>query len=157
MVRVNRSALLYVLALGSCAFLLFQLYYYRKYVTKAGPRLLSADSQWVVRSFLSGSQSCRLPVFLIDVAALNSVSHDAPGPHHCNFLCSRPITAFGLNAKHWSHDASSCFLSALEQKDFTWILTSAPPPTLPQYEPVRGSAHTLPQYESVRGSAPSSP
>lgn len=129
MVRVNRSALLYVLALGSCAFLLFQVYYYRKYVIKSGPRPLSPDSQWqTVRSFLSAAHSRRLPVFLIDVAALSALSHNAPGHHHCNFLCSRPITAFGLNAKHWSHDSD--FLSVLEQKDFTWTLTTGEDPRL---------------------------
>ncbi|XP_072309486.1 ribitol-5-phosphate transferase FKTN isoform X2 [Eucyclogobius newberryi] len=130
MVRVNRSGLLYVLALGSCAFLLFQLHYYRKYVTKAGPRLLNADNQWTVRSFLSGAHTCHVPVFLIDVSVLNSISHNAPGHHNCNFLCSRPITAFGLNAKLWSHDASSCFLAALEQKDFSWTLSSGEDPRL---------------------------
>lgn len=129
MVRVNRSALLYLLALGSCAFLLFQVYYYRKYVTKSGTRPPSPDSQWqTVRSFLSTAHSRRLPVFLIDVAALSALSHNAPGHRHCNFLCSRPITAFGLNAKHWSHDND--FLSALEQKDFTWTLTTGEDPRL---------------------------
>lgn len=129
MVRVNRSSLLYVLALGSCAFLLFQVYYYRKYVTKAGSRPLSPDSQWqTVRTFLSVAHSSRLPVFLIDVTALNSISHDASGQRRCNFLCNRPITGFGLNAKHWSHDSS--FLSLLEQKDFTWILTTGEDPRL---------------------------
>uniref|UniRef100_A0A3B4B4E3 Ribitol-5-phosphate transferase FKTN N-terminal domain-containing protein n=1 Tax=Periophthalmus magnuspinnatus TaxID=409849 RepID=A0A3B4B4E3_9GOBI len=111
MVRVNRSALLYVLALGSCAFLLFQLYYYRN----SGLVLFSV--QQVVRSFLSAAHSCRLPVFLIDVAALNSISHNAPGHHHCNFLCSRPITAFGLNAKHWGHDVMGIFNVILSGED----------------------------------------
>uniref|UniRef100_A0AAV2IRV9 Ribitol-5-phosphate transferase FKTN N-terminal domain-containing protein n=1 Tax=Knipowitschia caucasica TaxID=637954 RepID=A0AAV2IRV9_KNICA len=123
MVRVTRSVLLHVLALCSCAFLLFQICYYRKYVIKTEPRPPSPDSQWVsVRSFLSAAHSCRLPVFLIDVSVLNSISHNTPGRGHCNFLCQRPITAFGLNLKHWSHD--SCFLSALDQKDFLWTLTS---------------------------------
>lgn len=129
MVRVNRSALLYVLALGSCAFLLFQVYYYRKYVTKSGPHPQSPDSQWqAVRTVLSAAHSSRMPVFLIDVLVLHSLTHNAQGHRHCNFLCSRPITAFGINAKHWSHDSG--FLPMLEQKDFTWTLTTGDDPRL---------------------------
>lgn len=143
MVRVNRSALLYGLALGSCAFLLFQVYYYRKYVTKSGPQLLSrtghmtsTDVQWQsLKSFLSVSLRYRLPVFLVDVAALTLLSQDALRHKdrlirepHCSFLCSRPTTAFGLNANQWRRDSG--FLSALEQKDFQVLLTTGEDPRL---------------------------
>lgn len=129
MVRMNQSALLYVLALGSCAFMLFQVYAYRKYVNKSGSRTLSSDSQWTaVRTVLSAAHSSHLPLFLIDVVALESISNNAPGQKHCTFLCSRPITALGVNVKHWSHDNG--FLLALEQKDFTWTLTTGEDPRL---------------------------
>lgn len=40
MPRVNRTAVLLLLILSSSVFLLFQLYYYRKYVSKVRHRVL---------------------------------------------------------------------------------------------------------------------
>uniref|UniRef100_A0A673B0G8 Fukutin n=1 Tax=Sphaeramia orbicularis TaxID=375764 RepID=A0A673B0G8_9TELE len=105
MPRVNRTVVLYLLLISSSVFLLFQLYYYRKYVT--GPHILSRTGQLTSThgEVLPGlGSSVRMPLFLIDTAVLSLLSQDAlrqrdrlvPEPH-CGFLCTdRPITAFAL-------------------------------------------------------------
>lgn len=132
MPRVNRTAVLTLLIVSSSVFLLFQLYYYRKYVSKPGPHILSRtghltgnDIQWqTVKKFLSLAQRFKLPLFLGDTAALTFLSQDALRQRdrmvrepHCTFLCSgRPVTSFALYANLWKYDHG--FLLAAEQKGF---------------------------------------
>uniref|UniRef100_A0A673B069 Fukutin n=1 Tax=Sphaeramia orbicularis TaxID=375764 RepID=A0A673B069_9TELE len=109
MPRVNRTVVLYLLLISSSVFLLFQLYYYRKYVSKgtgaSGVAGVPVGRCTGVQVFLPGlGSSVRMPLFLIDTAVLSLLSQDAlrqrdrlvPEPH-CGFLCTdRPITAFAL-------------------------------------------------------------
>ncbi|TNM91834.1 hypothetical protein fugu_018845 [Takifugu bimaculatus] len=77
MPRLNRTLVLTVLIISSSVFLLFQLYYYRKYVNKSGPHILSQtghltanDVQWqTVKKFLALTHRFRLPA--------------VPRRHHC--------------------------------------------------------------------------
>lgn len=152
MPRVNRTAVLSLLIVSSSVFLLFQLYYYRKYVSKAGPHILSrtghltsSEIQWqTVRIFLALVRHYRLPVFLADTAALTLLSQDALQHRerlvqdpHCSFLCTgRPIISFALLANAWKLDAG--FLSAAEQKGFELLQLRGTDPRLASLDTLSG-------------------
>ncbi|XP_058473710.1 fukutin [Solea solea] len=152
MPRVNRTVVLSLLIVSSCVFLLFQLYYYRNYVTRSGPHILSqtghltaSDIQWqTVKKFLALAQRFRLPLFLADTAALTLLSQDALRQRdrqtrepHCSFLCTdRPITSFALQANLWKHNAN--FLLAAEQKGFELLQVRGEDPRLASLDTLSG-------------------
>ncbi|XP_022624140.1 fukutin isoform X2 [Seriola dumerili] len=151
MPRVNRTAVLSLLIASSSVFLLFQLYYYRKYVGKSGPHILSrtghlsaSDVQWTVKKFLALAQRFRLPMFLTDIAALTLLSQDALRQRdrqvhepHCSFLCTnRPITSFALHANLWKYDPG--FLLAAEQKGFELLELRGEDPRLASLDTLSG-------------------
>ncbi|XP_026153831.1 ribitol-5-phosphate transferase FKTN isoform X2 [Mastacembelus armatus] len=151
MPRVNRTAVLSLLIVSSSVFLLFQLYYYRKYVSKPGPHVLTrtghltgSDVQWTVKNFLALAQRFRLPVFLVDTAALTLLSQDALRQHdwlvrelHCSFLCTgRPITSFALHANQWKYNSG--FLLAAEQKGFELLEFRGEDPRLASLDTLSG-------------------
>lgn len=152
MPRVNRTAVLSLLIVSSTVFLLFQLYYYRKYVSKPGPHILSrtgqltpSDVQWqTVKTFLALAQRFRLPVFLTDISALTLLSQDALRQRdrlvrepHCSFLCTgRPITSFALQANQWKYDP--VFLLAAEQKGFELLELRGEDPRLASLDTLSG-------------------
>ncbi|XP_038575381.1 fukutin-like [Micropterus salmoides] len=152
MPRVNRTAVLLLLILSSSVFLLFQLYYYRKYVSKPGPHILSrtghltaSDLQWqTVKRFLGLAQRYGLPLFLADTAALTLLSQDALRQRdrlvrepHCSFLCTgRPVTSFALYANLWKYDPG--FLLATEQKGFELLELRGDDPRLASLETLSG-------------------
>ncbi|XP_056875047.1 fukutin isoform X1 [Takifugu flavidus] len=152
MPRLNRTLVLTVLIISSSVFLLFQLYYYRKYVNKSGPHILSQtghltanDVQWqTVKKFLALTHRFRLPLFLADTTALTLLSQDALRQHdrkvrepHCSFLCTgRPVMSFALNANLWKHD--STFLSAAEQKGFELLEIRGQDPRLASLDTLSG-------------------
>ncbi|XP_020492654.2 fukutin [Labrus bergylta] len=152
MLRVNRTVVLLLLIACSSVFLLFQLYYYRKYVNKPGPHILSqtghlttTDVQWLtVKKFLALAQRYRLPLFLADTAALKLLSQDALRQRdrlvrepHCSFLCTgRPITSFALHANLWKYDPG--FLLAAEQKGFQLLTLTGKDPRLASLDTLSG-------------------
>ncbi|KAE8282642.1 Fukutin [Larimichthys crocea] len=152
MPRVNRTAVLLLLIVSSSVFLLFQLYYYRKYVSKSGPHLLSRtghltanDIQWqTVKKFLALAQRFRLPLFLADTAALTLLSQDALRQRdrlvrepHCSFLCTgRPIMSFAVHANLWKYDPG--FLLAAEQKGFDLLELRGVDPRLASLDTLSG-------------------
>lgn len=152
MPRVNRTVVLSLLIACSSVFLLFQLYYYRKYVSKSGPhglsqseRLAASDVQWVtLKKFLALARRFRLPLFLADTAALALLSQDALRQRdrlvhepHCSFLCtSRPITSFALHANQWKFDPG--FLLAAEQKGFQQVTLMGKDPRLASLDSLSG-------------------
>ncbi|XP_039635425.1 fukutin [Perca fluviatilis] len=153
MPRVNRTAVLSLLIVSSSAFLLFQLYYYRQYVSKLpGPHILSqtghltaSDFQWqTVKKFLALAQRFGLPLFLADTAALTLLSHDALRQRdrlvrepHCSFLCTgRPITSFALHANLWKYEPG--FLLAAEQKGFELLELRGEDPRLASLDTLSG-------------------
>lgn len=152
MPRVNRTAVLTLLIVSSSVFLLFQLYYYRKYVSKPGPHILSRtghltgnDVQWqTVKKFLSLAQRYKLPLFLADTAALTLLSQDALRQRdrmvrepHCTFLCTgRPVTSFALYANLWKYDHG--LLLAAEQKGFEVLELRGEDPRLASLDTLSG-------------------
>ncbi|XP_007541772.1 PREDICTED: fukutin isoform X1 [Poecilia mexicana] len=153
MPRVNRTFVFVLLLASSCAFLLFQLYYYRNYVSKepglhlldpAG-HVMSSQVQWQnLKKFLALAQFFRLPLFLADSAALALLSQDALRQRdramhepHCSFLCAgRPITSFALPASQWQ--LSPGFLLAAEQKGFQLLEVRGRDPRLASLDTLSG-------------------
>ncbi|XP_037547748.1 fukutin [Nematolebias whitei] len=152
MPRVNRTAVLSLLLISSCVFLLFQLNYYRKYVSKSGLHVLnpaghvtSNQVQWqTLKKFLALAQHFKLPLFLADVAALTLLSHDAVRQRdrmtrepHCSFFCTgRPITSFALQANLWKYDPA--FLLAAQQKGFELLELRGEDPRLASLDTLSG-------------------
>ncbi|KAF6718769.1 Fukutin [Oryzias melastigma] len=152
MPRVNRTAVLSLLIVSSCVFLLFQLHYYRKYVSKQGGVLLSPDShvtnraiQWqVLRKFLALAQRFRLPLFLADTWALALLSQDALRQHdrrvqepHCSFLCTgRTVLSFAVHASSWR--SSPDFLTEARTKGFELLELRGKDPRLSSLDVLSG-------------------
>ncbi|XP_013888474.1 ribitol-5-phosphate transferase FKTN [Austrofundulus limnaeus] len=153
MPRVNRTVVLALLLISSCAFLLFQLHYYRKYVSKqSGLHILnpaghvtSSQVQWqTLKRFLALAHHFRLPLFLTDVAALSLLSQDAVRQRdrlvheqHCSFLCTgRPIISFALQANLWKYDPG--FLLAAQQKGFDLLELRGEDPRLASLDTLSG-------------------
>ncbi|KAJ8338921.1 hypothetical protein SKAU_G00357070 [Synaphobranchus kaupii] len=119
MPRINKTAILALLIATSSVFLLFQLYYYRQYMSKHGTRSngkavqvgVNAQSQ-VVKTFLGLVTKYNLPVFLIDTTTLSHLLQESPQPRDpqdslCRSFCThRDVTTFALLAKLWKYDAS---------------------------------------------------
>ncbi|XP_044158426.1 fukutin-like [Bufo gargarizans] len=137
MQRVNKNVVLAVLTAASTLFLLFQLYYYRYYISaKNGPAfskmkgsLAAQDStHWrVVKSFLNLVTNHNVPVFLVDTQILGPLSKDleqlksSPDslPPGCQHFCKqRDITTFGLLDKIWEHKGG--IFQAAEKLGFQW-------------------------------------
>lgn len=163
MPRVNRTVVLSLLIVSSSVFLLFQLYYYRRYVSKhPGPHILnpgghlsSSHVQWqTVKKFLALAQHFRLPLFLADTATLSLLSQDALRQRerllrepHCSFLCTgRPITSFALYANLWKYDPG--FLLAAEQKGFELLELRGEDPRLASLDTLSGEE--IPLYFLLR-------
>ncbi|XP_061656263.1 fukutin [Phyllopteryx taeniolatus] len=147
MPRVNRTALLALLVASSCVFLLFQLRYYRNYVTKAGPRIpgrtpghvTASHLQWQsVKTFLRLSRRFRLPLFLADPAVLGPLERERPPTEaRCGFLCGgRAVTSFGLLAGARTYDAA--FRLAAEEKGFEVLEVRGEDPRLASLDLLSG-------------------
>ncbi|XP_046532742.1 ribitol-5-phosphate transferase FKTN isoform X2 [Equus quagga] len=123
MSRINKNVILALLTLTSSAFLLFQLYYYKHYLSaKNGAGLskskgsqIGFDSiQWrAVKKFIMLTSSQNVPVFLIDPLILELInknfeqvkntSHGSAS--ECKFLCvPRDFTAFALQYHLWKNE-----------------------------------------------------
>ncbi|XP_029024306.1 fukutin isoform X2 [Betta splendens] len=163
MPRMNRTAVLSLLIVISSVFLLFQLYYYRKYVSKPGPHILSqtghlttSDLQWTVRLFLVLAHRFHLPVFLVDTTALRLLAHDASWQRelHCSFLCTdRPVMSFALFANMWKFDRchfcdQPAFLSAAKHKGFDVLELRGHDPRLASLDTLSGE--DIPLYFLLR-------
>ncbi|KAL6096400.1 fktn [Pungitius sinensis] len=158
MPRVNRTTVLTLLIISSSVFLLFQLYYYRKYVSKhafllqPGPYILSRtghltanDIQWqTVKKFLGLARHFGLPLFLADTVALTLLSQESLRQRdrlvhepHCSFLCTgRPVTSFALHANLWKYEPG--FLLAAEQKGFELLELRGRDPRLASMDNLSG-------------------
>ncbi|KAF7659710.1 hypothetical protein LDENG_00294060 [Lucifuga dentata] len=150
MFRLNISAVLFLLIVSSSVFLLFQLYYYRKYFNK--PHILSrsghmtsSDVQWhAVKKFLALAQRFKLPLFLADTTTLTLLSQDAllqrdrlVREPHCSFLCTgRPVTSFALYANQWKYNPG--FLSAAQEKGFEMLELRGEDPRLASLDTLSG-------------------
>uniref|UniRef100_A0A8C3WP11 Fukutin n=1 Tax=Catagonus wagneri TaxID=51154 RepID=A0A8C3WP11_9CETA len=123
MSRINKNVILALLTLTSSAFLLFQLYYYKHYLSakngaslskQRGSRVGFEGTQWrAVKKFIMLTSSQNVPVFLIDPLILElidknsgqvkNVSHGSTS--ECKFFCvPRDFTAFALQYHLWKNE-----------------------------------------------------
>ncbi|KAM9331557.1 ribitol-5-phosphate transferase FKTN [Gastrophryne carolinensis] len=137
MQRINKNLVLAVLTAASTLFLLFQLYYYKYYISaKHGPvfssfkgRLSAQDrtNWWAVKNFLSLVSHHNVPVFLVDAVVLALLAEDVNhlggatdgAPSECQYFCKpRDVTTFALLDKMWEPKGS--FFRAAEKIGFQW-------------------------------------
>ncbi|XP_052032469.1 ribitol-5-phosphate transferase FKTN isoform X3 [Apodemus sylvaticus] len=123
MSRINKNVILALLTLASSAFLLFQLYYYKHYLSARngtgsskfkGNRVGFESTQWrAVKKFIMLTSSQNVPVFLIDPWILESINKNfeqvkntSQGPaSECRFFCvPRDFTAFALQYHLWKNE-----------------------------------------------------
>ncbi|KAM3938277.1 ribitol-5-phosphate transferase FKTN [Leptodactylus fuscus] len=156
MQRVNKNVVLAVLTAASTLFLVFQLYYYKYYISvKNGPAFsklkgsLSArdNTHWrVVKTFLNLVSNHNVPVFLIDSQILGLVSKDlellksSPDnlPPRCQYFCKqRDITTFGLLDRIWEQKGN--IFRAAEKLGFQWQKYDGRDPRLEGMEDLSGT------------------
>ncbi|XP_074053678.1 ribitol-5-phosphate transferase FKTN isoform X2 [Macrotis lagotis] len=126
MSKINKNVILALLTLTSSVFLLFQLYYYKHYISpKNGAGLSGAkgnkvghnNAQWrAVKKFLKLASNQDLPVFLIDPLVLEVINRDFEqvknssygSVSECKYFCAkRDFTTFALmdhllkNEENW--------------------------------------------------------
>ncbi|XP_060055044.1 ribitol-5-phosphate transferase FKTN isoform X1 [Erinaceus europaeus] len=123
MSRINKNVILVLLTLTSSAFLLFQLYYYKHYLStkngadlsKSKGRRIGFDSiQWrAIKKFIMLTSNQNVPVFLIDPLILGLISQNFDqvkntsygSTSECKFLCvPRDFTAFALQYHLWKNE-----------------------------------------------------
>ncbi|KAM4808914.1 ribitol-5-phosphate transferase FKTN [Rhinophrynus dorsalis] len=137
MQRINKNVILAILTAASSLFLLFQLYYFKYYISaKSGPAFsklkgsLSTQEhiQWrVAKNFLSLVSSHNVPVYLVDSLILGLISKDlgplksSPDsiPSECKYFCKhRDVTTFAIMDKLWEHKGN--LFRAAEKMGFQW-------------------------------------
>ncbi|KAK6492835.1 fukutin-like isoform X1 [Huso huso] len=150
MPRINKSVILALLTVTSSVFLLFQLYYYKQYLSKDGVRnfnsLSANDAQWqVVKKFLDLVGRHNLPVYLIDSVTLGLLTpdtqqlreSDTKGPN-CKYFCAqREFTTFALLAKLWKYDAALAKSAA--EKGFMFLELRGKDPRLAGMDDLSGT------------------
>uniref|UniRef100_A0A2K6C4B3 Ribitol-5-phosphate transferase n=1 Tax=Macaca nemestrina TaxID=9545 RepID=A0A2K6C4B3_MACNE len=123
MSRINKNVVLALLTLTSSAFLLFQLYYYKHYLStrngaglskSKGSRIGFDSTQWrAVKKFIMLTSNQNVPVFLIDPLILElinknfeQVKNTSQGSiSQCTFFCvPRDFTAFALQYHLWKNE-----------------------------------------------------
>ncbi|XP_043783158.1 fukutin isoform X2 [Cervus elaphus] len=124
MSRISKNVILVLLTLTSSAFLLFQLYYYKHYLsTKNGSGLSKSKgsqigfdrTQWrAVKKFIMLTSSQNVPVFLIDPLILELINKNfeqvkntshASSTSECKFFCiPRDFTTFALQYQLWKNE-----------------------------------------------------
>ncbi|XP_053558589.1 ribitol-5-phosphate transferase FKTN [Bombina bombina] len=156
MQRINKNVILAVLTAASCLFLLFQLYYYRYYISvkhsPAFPKLkesLSAPENTqlgVIKNFLSLVSSHNLPVYLIDPVVLGFIQNDLDQLRRlpdnivseCKYFCKhRDVTTFALLEKLWGRKGN-LFRSA-EKMGFQWQRYDGKDPRLEGMDDLSGT------------------
>ncbi|XP_065803550.1 ribitol-5-phosphate transferase FKTN isoform X2 [Muntiacus reevesi] len=124
MSKISKNVILVLLTLTSSAFLLFQLYYYKHYLsTKNGSALSKSKgsrigfdrTQWrAVKKFIMLTSSQNVPVFLIDPLILELINKNfeqvkntshASSTSECKFFCvPRDFTTFALQYQLWKNE-----------------------------------------------------
>ncbi|XP_048194457.1 ribitol-5-phosphate transferase FKTN-like isoform X3 [Perognathus longimembris pacificus] len=123
MSRINKNVILALLTLTSSAFLLFQLYYYKHYLSaknganlskSKGSRIGFDSIQWrAVKKFIMLTSSQSVPVFLIDPLILELINKNYKQVNNtfrgsaseCKFFCvARDFTAFALQYHLWKNE-----------------------------------------------------
>ncbi|XP_066460417.1 ribitol-5-phosphate transferase FKTN [Eleutherodactylus coqui] len=137
MQRVNKNVVLAVLTAASTLFLLFQLYYYRYYISAKNGSAFSKlkggssaqdNTHWrVLKTFLNLVSNHNVPVFLVDSQVLGLLSKNVEQlrsspesmPPGCQYFCKqRDITTFGLLDRIWEHKGN--LFRGAEKLGFQW-------------------------------------
>ncbi|XP_032621734.1 ribitol-5-phosphate transferase FKTN isoform X2 [Chelonoidis abingdonii] len=146
MQRINKNVVLALLTLTSSVFLLFQLYYYKYYLSPKNGAVFSKVKgsqsgqdgiQWhVIKKFLGLVSSHNVPVYLIDPLVLGliqkdyeqlSSSSDGMSPE-CKYFCAaRDFTTFALLDKTWKHE-----MEKLRHREVKWLYLSVRDPVMGQ-------------------------
>ncbi|XP_070791585.1 ribitol-5-phosphate transferase FKTN [Pituophis catenifer annectens] len=156
MQRINKNVVLGLLTLTSSIFLLFQLYYYKYYLSPKngvifpkikGSKAGQDNSQWhVVRKFLNLVASHNIVVHLIDPLLLELIDRDleqlqtfSDGSHsECKYFCTpRDYTTFGLLDKTWKLEVG--LFQAAERMGFQWLKLQSKDPRLEGMEDLSGT------------------
>lgn len=153
MPRINKTVVLALLTLTSLVFLLFQLYYYRHYLSvKNGSGVSSARGslstegsvQWqVVKKFLALTSSHGVPVYLADPVVLRLILEDglplkSTENKFCKYFCtSREFTSFALLEKVWTDKGN--LLKAIEEEGFHWLEIRGKDPRLTGIDDLSGT------------------
>nr|XP_034996561.1 fukutin isoform X2 [Zootoca vivipara] len=136
MQRINKNVVLGLLTLTSSVFLLFQLYYYKYYLS---PR-------HVVKKFISLMSSHNMPVHLIDPLLLGLIDTElkqlrtSPDSSHseCRYLCApRDFTTFGVPDKAWKLEVG--LFRAAERVGFQWLKLQSKDPRLEGMDDLSGT------------------
>uniref|UniRef100_A0A2K5HHE3 Ribitol-5-phosphate transferase FKTN N-terminal domain-containing protein n=1 Tax=Colobus angolensis palliatus TaxID=336983 RepID=A0A2K5HHE3_COLAP len=124
MSRINKNVVLALLTLTSSAFVLFQLYYYKHYLsTKNGAGLSKSKG---IKKFIMLTSNQNVPVFLFDPLVLElinknfeqvkNISHGSIS--QCRFFCvPRGFTALALQSHLWRNEEGWFRCLKIESKD----------------------------------------
>lgn len=154
MPRISRTVILILLSVTSSIFLLFQLYYYKKYFSSKneadisdfkGSYSLEDSVPWkVVKQFLGLVSAHNIPLYLIDPLVLGqmneNIHQDASTARalNCQYLCApREFTTFALLGKFWKNEM---FLKReAEELGFQWMELSGKDPRLAGMDGLSGT------------------
>uniref|UniRef100_A0A8D2LLE9 Ribitol-5-phosphate transferase n=1 Tax=Varanus komodoensis TaxID=61221 RepID=A0A8D2LLE9_VARKO len=156
MQRINKNVVLGLLTLTSSVFLLFQLYYYKYYLSAKngavfpkvkGSKAGQDTSQWhVIRKFLGLVSSHNIAVHLIDPFLLRLIDRDlerlrtsSDGSHsECKYFCTpRDYTTFAILDKTWKLEVGLC--RAAERVGFQCLKIQSKDPRLEGMEDLSGT------------------
>lgn len=156
MQRINKNVVLGLLTLTSSVFLLFQLYYYKYYLSPKNGAVLpkikwskaGQDSRpgHVVRKFLDLMSNHNIPVHLIDPLLLRLINVDVEqlmispdgGRSECKYFCApRDFTTFALLDKTGKLEVA--FFQAAEKVGFQWLKIQNKDPRLEGMEDLSGT------------------
>ncbi|KAM5300006.1 ribitol-5-phosphate transferase FKTN isoform 2-T2 [Ctenodactylus gundi] len=156
MSRVNKNVLLALFTLTSSAFLLFQLYYYKHYLSpkngaslskSKGSRIGFDSTQWrAVKKFIMLTSSQNVPVFLIDPLILElilknfeQIKNNTHGStSECKFFCvQRDFTTFALQYHLWKNEEG--WFPVAENMGFQCLKTESQDPRLDGIDSLSGT------------------
>ncbi|XP_038625960.1 fukutin [Tachyglossus aculeatus] len=145
--RINKNVVLALLTLTSSVFLLFQLYYYKHYLSSKngagfskirGSHVGQDSAQWrAVKKFLMVASSQNVPVTLIDPLVLDLIRRDfeqledsSDGKtSECKYFCAiRDVTTFAVLDKQWENEVG--WFQAAEKMGFQWVEIESKDPRL---------------------------
>uniref|UniRef100_A0A8D2FLZ4 Ribitol-5-phosphate transferase FKTN N-terminal domain-containing protein n=1 Tax=Theropithecus gelada TaxID=9565 RepID=A0A8D2FLZ4_THEGE len=155
MSRINKNMVLALLTLTSSAFLLFQLYYYKHYLStkngaglskSKGSRIGFDGTQWrAVKKFIMLTSNQNVPVFLIDPLVLELINKNfeqVKNTSHgsisqCRFFCvPRDFTALALQSHLWRNEEG--WFRVAENMGFQCLKIESKDPRLDRIDSLSG-------------------
>ncbi|XP_063080403.1 uncharacterized protein LOC100721890 isoform X5 [Cavia porcellus] len=154
MSKISKNVILALFTLASSAFLLFQLYYYKHYLSakngaglskSKGSRIGFDSTQWrAVKKFIMLTSSQNVPVFLIDPLILELISKNfeqvknTSSASKCKFFCvQRDFTTFALQYHQWKNEEG--WFPVAESMGFQCLKTENKDPRLDGIDSLSGT------------------